>query len=577
MVMKHDVMDADRNFIVQADTRKIVKETNTKPYLMQYDHNSEALTFEVPIHIENHDMSLCDAIQIHYENTSTGTSSSARKSYRGIHTIKKEEITVNTDTITFSWLVPDSATSYPGTLKIQLKFICYNQEELWLTKEWGASPLPIVGTYIWTNGTDIYYSQGTTSLILEGNMWRQKTWEFMPQNNILDAKYIWTDGTNTYYSIGSTHYILTMRGWETKTWDYPLIFNGEHIWTDGKQTYVSNKTEQYVLVDGSNWRYMSWGGLSSFEAKNVWTDGVKMYYSTGSNHYVLQNSVYWVPTTWIGLTSFEGENIWTDGEDTYYTMNGNSYVLRGSTWEPKTWVGASAISDASCIWTDGKEIYYSNENTKLVLAKTTSRGYTWHTDVYEGIGVKSGLPYTSETLPPSATATLQSLKIVETQGGFRFILDGVSYFVGHVSQGDQGSQGVQIDLTQAINAASSTTAAPSAKAVYTFVTNELKKVPTITPVKTVSSSSTDTDVPSAKAVYTHVSNELKKVPTITPVKTVSSSSTDTDIPSAKAVYTHAANQIKTFQDGVNAVTKSFDNYTSSVNAILESINNGEDS
>lgn len=129
MAQKHDVKDMDRHFVVDADSRKIVKETNTKLYLMQYDHNSEEFTFEVPLKIENHDMSKCDLIQVHYENTSVGTSVSTRKTYRGVYKIEKDDILVEGENVSFSWLIPDNATTFAGVLKFQLKFICYDSED----------------------------------------------------------------------------------------------------------------------------------------------------------------------------------------------------------------------------------------------------------------------------------------------------------------------------------------------------------------------------------------------------------------------------------------------------------------
>lgn len=130
MALKHEVKDADVHFVVNPDSRKIVKENITKVHLMQYDHNSEEFTFDVPKQIENHDMSLCDVIQVHYENTSTGTSVSTRKTYRGVCTIDKDKINTDGDeVISFSWLVPETATMFAGSLKFQLKFICYDNED----------------------------------------------------------------------------------------------------------------------------------------------------------------------------------------------------------------------------------------------------------------------------------------------------------------------------------------------------------------------------------------------------------------------------------------------------------------
>jgi hypothetical protein len=131
MALKHEVKDADVHFVVDADSRKIIKQTSTKVNLMQYDHNSEEFTFDVPLEIENHDMSECDLIQVHYENTSAGTSVSTRKTYRGVRDIDPSTLVVDEEKkiVSFGWLVPDTATTFAGTLKFQLKFICYDNED----------------------------------------------------------------------------------------------------------------------------------------------------------------------------------------------------------------------------------------------------------------------------------------------------------------------------------------------------------------------------------------------------------------------------------------------------------------
>lgn len=131
MALKHEVKDADVHFVVDADSRKIIKQTSAKVNLMQYDHNSEEFTFDVPLEIENHDMSQCDLIQVHYENTSAGTSVSTRKTYRGVRDIDPTKLVINEEKkiVSFGWLVPETATTFAGTLKFQLKFICYDKED----------------------------------------------------------------------------------------------------------------------------------------------------------------------------------------------------------------------------------------------------------------------------------------------------------------------------------------------------------------------------------------------------------------------------------------------------------------
>lgn len=156
MATKHGLADGDLEFLIDPSTRNIVKLYDGKAYLMQYDHQSESITFKVPRYIENHDMKECDVVQVHYENVSTGTNSSLRQSYRGAEVITDIKLEGDGDTphdddyIIFSWLVPSSATSYAGTLKFQLKFICHDAD------------IPSIVTYRWhTNiNSDISITPG---------------------------------------------------------------------------------------------------------------------------------------------------------------------------------------------------------------------------------------------------------------------------------------------------------------------------------------------------------------------------------------------------------------------------------
>lgn len=132
----HDIIDRDSVFVIDPTTRSVVQRTTDKLYLMQYDHNSERFTFELPLEIEGHDMSLCDTILIHWENSSTGTSASVRRVRRDVYIVKSPGENAHDDVkideekqiMTFSWLVGEESTQNAGPLKFQLKFICHDEE-----------------------------------------------------------------------------------------------------------------------------------------------------------------------------------------------------------------------------------------------------------------------------------------------------------------------------------------------------------------------------------------------------------------------------------------------------------------
>lgn len=69
MERKHNIIDSDMRFTVDAVSRRIKSESK-KVTLMQNDHNSERFTFEIPRYIEGHDMMLCNKVEVHYLNSS---------------------------------------------------------------------------------------------------------------------------------------------------------------------------------------------------------------------------------------------------------------------------------------------------------------------------------------------------------------------------------------------------------------------------------------------------------------------------------------------------------------------------
>ena len=64
---KHPVYDTDLHLIIDPSNRSIKNESG-KTVLMQNDHNSERFTFEIPRYVDGHDMSLCNVVEVHYNN-----------------------------------------------------------------------------------------------------------------------------------------------------------------------------------------------------------------------------------------------------------------------------------------------------------------------------------------------------------------------------------------------------------------------------------------------------------------------------------------------------------------------------
>ena len=67
-----NLVDFDDLFIINPITREIITETK-KLYLMQHDHNSEIIRFQVPRVIEGYDIAQCNRVEIHYTNINSRT------------------------------------------------------------------------------------------------------------------------------------------------------------------------------------------------------------------------------------------------------------------------------------------------------------------------------------------------------------------------------------------------------------------------------------------------------------------------------------------------------------------------
>lgn len=120
MTHEHNVIDSDKHFKIDITTREITNESG-KVTLMQHDHNSERFTFEVPRYIDGHDMSLCNLVQIHYQNKETATNIT----FEDVYEVSDFKVDVVRDTIAvFSWLISGNATQYVGPLNFSVRFAC---------------------------------------------------------------------------------------------------------------------------------------------------------------------------------------------------------------------------------------------------------------------------------------------------------------------------------------------------------------------------------------------------------------------------------------------------------------------
>ena len=169
----HDVIDTDIHYKIDGITRNITNINETKRTLVQYDHNSERLTFEVPRYIDGHDLTTCNRVQVHYINIDIA----GKEKNLGIYDV--DDIGVKSDdenVVAFTWLISNNATKYAGTISFIIRFACVDED----------------GTvsYVWNTLTfkSIFVSDGicNSEVIVENYADILEQWE----NKLFDSKMV---------------------------------------------------------------------------------------------------------------------------------------------------------------------------------------------------------------------------------------------------------------------------------------------------------------------------------------------------------------------------------------------------
>lgn len=115
---KHSVRDLGAHFTIDQFTRQIKNDSANKTTIVQFDHNSERLTFELPLYVDGHAMTLCDLIEIHYINISTDGKSQNHGTY------EVDDIKAEGEKAIFTWLISQDCTQLAGSLNFFIVFKC---------------------------------------------------------------------------------------------------------------------------------------------------------------------------------------------------------------------------------------------------------------------------------------------------------------------------------------------------------------------------------------------------------------------------------------------------------------------
>lgn len=122
MAHTHVVYDADPHFNIDENTRAITYMSSEPLIIIQGDHNSERFTFELPRHIDGHDMMLCNKVQVHFINIDSNNTTTRNTDYYEVDDLQIKES--DETTVVCSWLVSQAATQLVGSLNFVLRFAC---------------------------------------------------------------------------------------------------------------------------------------------------------------------------------------------------------------------------------------------------------------------------------------------------------------------------------------------------------------------------------------------------------------------------------------------------------------------
>lgn len=124
MTHNHIVCDTDKHFQIIPQTRKIVNASGKKK-LMRLDHKSERFTFELPRYIEGHDMSLCNVLEVHFNNISED----GKEQKPNMDELTDIQISPDDESkVIFSWLITENCTQLAGILSFFFRFSCVNDD-----------------------------------------------------------------------------------------------------------------------------------------------------------------------------------------------------------------------------------------------------------------------------------------------------------------------------------------------------------------------------------------------------------------------------------------------------------------
>lgn len=274
----HIVRDPDNYFVIDPDTRKMSNMTGARNVLMQYDHNSEVYTFELPRYVEGHDMLHCNRVRLHYINLGSGS----RNRYADV--VEMYDLKVNprdTSTVISTWTIRREATQLAGTLNFLVQYMCVDDAGE-VVYEWHTDIYTEVDIKTGMNNSEqavIEYSN-----VLE--QWYQKL--FGLESSLIDTV---AEATETQKAA------IELKGAETLATipeDYTTVANMAEEAVRKKANVIETEANgETILIDDSSDAYLL--GLNLYgKTEQFATTGAQLIPYPYHNTFSTTNEVAWM-------------------------------------------------------------------------------------------------------------------------------------------------------------------------------------------------------------------------------------------------------------------------------------------
>lgn len=120
----HSVYDTDKHFTIIPATRVLENQTPEKVCVMQYDHDSERITFDLPAVVEGHNILDCNRVEVHYLNIDAQT----KAQRKGLYEVDDLQLSPADEAVAIcSWLISGNATQLVGPLYFRVTFKCVTE------------------------------------------------------------------------------------------------------------------------------------------------------------------------------------------------------------------------------------------------------------------------------------------------------------------------------------------------------------------------------------------------------------------------------------------------------------------